>query len=68
MRGLISSHRTGMTHWTPSIFMFNPSMALLQLIVLLSAILTCKGFLAFFHINYENGDRFPKQTEQPLSM
>ena len=32
--------------------------------MLLLAILTCKGFLAFFHMNSENSDLFPKQTEQ----
>ena len=66
--GWLVAHRTGIMHWTPPISIFYPSMASLWLIMLLLAILTCKWLLAFFHMNSENNDLFPKQTEQPLSM
>jgi len=36
--------------------------------MLLSAILTCIGFLTFFHKNFENKDLFFKLTNEPLSI
>jgi len=55
-------------HWTPPTSMYNPYMGLLWLIMLLSTILSCKGFLVLFHINSGKNNFFPKHTEQPLSM